>query len=357
MAVGLRRQLRCGVPRRAAGVPDPDDAAEPEILRAGRRRRQAASTASCWCRNIETADPRAIVHGNERVLRARLADAKFFFDQDRKQPLASRVAKLASVVYHNKLGTQGERVERVRASPREIAPLVGADARWPIAPRCSPRPTSSPTWSANSPNCRARWAATTRCTTANRRRSPTRSRSTTGRASPATRCRQVRWRRRSRSPTSSRRWPACSASARRRPATRIRSACVARRSACCASWSKSASRRRSRRWWTRVRVVRAAFAGFGDARAATSLAFLYERLRGYLRDQGYTANEVAAVVDGAPSEYYLIPGAARSRPRVRGAARSAGAGGGQQAHRQHPAQGRHSPSVAARGCRWTSTTR
>ena len=79
--------------------------------------------------NIETADPAAIVEGNERVLRARLADAKFFYDQDRRDPLATRVGRLAQVVYHNRLGSQHDRVERLRAIARAIAPLVGADAK------------------------------------------------------------------------------------------------------------------------------------------------------------------------------------------------------------------------------------
>ena len=65
--------------------------------------------------NIHPSDPSAIIGGNERVVRPRLADAKFFFDQDRKKTLASRVPGLAKVVYHGKLGTQGERAERVRA--------------------------------------------------------------------------------------------------------------------------------------------------------------------------------------------------------------------------------------------------
>jgi glycyl-tRNA synthetase beta chain len=77
--------------------------------------------------NIETHDPGQIIRGNERVLRARLADAKFFFDQDRKQPLAARVPKLARVVYHNKLGSQLDRVERVRAIARHIAERIDAD--------------------------------------------------------------------------------------------------------------------------------------------------------------------------------------------------------------------------------------
>jgi len=78
--------------------------------------------------NISPQDPSAVIGGNERVVRPRLADAKFFFDQDRKKPLDSRVAGLAKVVYHNKLGTQGDRVERVRAIARHIAAQLGGDA-------------------------------------------------------------------------------------------------------------------------------------------------------------------------------------------------------------------------------------
>jgi len=77
--------------------------------------------------NIETADPSAIVSGNERVLRARLADAKFFFDQDRKRTLESRLPKLESVVYHNKLGTQADRSARVGTVAANIAGKLGAD--------------------------------------------------------------------------------------------------------------------------------------------------------------------------------------------------------------------------------------
>ncbi len=75
--------------------------------------------------NIRPDDPSAVVGGNERVVRPRLADAKFFFDQDRKKTLESRVASLAKVVYHNQLGTQGERVDRVRAIARAIAQQIG----------------------------------------------------------------------------------------------------------------------------------------------------------------------------------------------------------------------------------------
>ncbi|HRL36293.1 MAG TPA: glycine--tRNA ligase subunit beta [Ottowia beijingensis] len=77
--------------------------------------------------NISPKDASAVIGGNERVVRPRLADAKFFFDQDRRKTLESRVPQLAKVVYHNKLGTQGERVERVRAIARAIGQQLGGD--------------------------------------------------------------------------------------------------------------------------------------------------------------------------------------------------------------------------------------
>ncbi len=77
--------------------------------------------------NMEVDDPRFIVDGNQRVVRPRLADARFFFEQDKRTSLAERVPRLASVVYHARLGTQAERVERVRAIGRAIAQALGAD--------------------------------------------------------------------------------------------------------------------------------------------------------------------------------------------------------------------------------------
>ena len=77
--------------------------------------------------NIRPADASRVIEGNERVVRPRLADAKFFFDQDRKRTLESRVAALDKVVYHGKLGTQGERVRRVREIAREIGRQLGGD--------------------------------------------------------------------------------------------------------------------------------------------------------------------------------------------------------------------------------------
>ena len=75
--------------------------------------------------NITPDDPSEVIGGNERVVRPRLADAKFFFDQDQKKRLEERLPGLQKVVYHNQLGTQGERVERVRAIAAAIGALLG----------------------------------------------------------------------------------------------------------------------------------------------------------------------------------------------------------------------------------------
>lgn len=75
--------------------------------------------------NIQPADPSAVVGGNERVVRPRLADAKFFFDQDRRKTLESRIPSLDKVVYHNKLGSQGQRAERVGAIAIAIGKQLG----------------------------------------------------------------------------------------------------------------------------------------------------------------------------------------------------------------------------------------
>ena len=77
--------------------------------------------------NITPDDASLVIGGNERVVRPRLADAKFFFDQDRKKTLESRVDGLSKVVYHNKLGTQGERMARVCAIAKAIGQQVGGD--------------------------------------------------------------------------------------------------------------------------------------------------------------------------------------------------------------------------------------
>ena len=78
--------------------------------------------------NIEASDGgKAIVAGNERVIRARLSDAKFFYDTDLKTKLEDRLPKFEQIVFHEKLGTQGDRIKRIERLAAEIAPLVGAD--------------------------------------------------------------------------------------------------------------------------------------------------------------------------------------------------------------------------------------
>ncbi|MBN8989592.1 MAG: glycine--tRNA ligase subunit beta [Rhizobiales bacterium] len=78
--------------------------------------------------NIEASDGgKAIIAGNERVIRARLSDAKFFYETDLKTKLEDRLPKFEQIIFHEKLGTQGERIKRIERLAAEIAPLVGAD--------------------------------------------------------------------------------------------------------------------------------------------------------------------------------------------------------------------------------------
>ena len=78
--------------------------------------------------NIEASDGgKTIIAGNERVIRARLSDAKFFYETDLKTKLEDRLPKFDQIVFHEKLGTQAERIERIERLAAEIAPLVGAD--------------------------------------------------------------------------------------------------------------------------------------------------------------------------------------------------------------------------------------
>lgn len=77
--------------------------------------------------NMQVDNPKHIINGNQRVVRPRLADARFFFNQDRKQTLESRVAKLGNVIYHNQLGTQLQRVERITILAGAIAQQLDTD--------------------------------------------------------------------------------------------------------------------------------------------------------------------------------------------------------------------------------------
>ena len=113
----------------------------PEVIRATIRTNQKcfvlrdASSAKLVNRFILVADAepadggKAIVAGNERVIRARLADAKFFWDTDLQVKLEDRLPKLSEIVFHEKLGTQAERIERIAGLARELAPTVKADPR------------------------------------------------------------------------------------------------------------------------------------------------------------------------------------------------------------------------------------
>ncbi len=82
--------------------------------------------------NIATDTPQSIIEGNERVVRPRLADARFFFEQDKKKPLAARIPQLGDVVYHNKLGNQRQRIARLERIAADVAGMLGADAALAI---------------------------------------------------------------------------------------------------------------------------------------------------------------------------------------------------------------------------------
>jgi glycyl-tRNA synthetase beta chain len=111
----------------------------PEVIRATIRNNQKCFVVSdpktakltnkfILTANIEASDGgKAIIAGNERVIRARLSDAKFFYETDLKTKLEDRLPKFDGIVFHEKLGTQGERIARIERLAAEIAPLVGAD--------------------------------------------------------------------------------------------------------------------------------------------------------------------------------------------------------------------------------------
>ena len=145
MAGGADGQFRRGIPAAAAGGDPHHHPDQPEVLRgaplppplAGEGRgggRGAQTTAPTLANkfilvaNIEASDGgTAIIAGNERVIRARLADAKFFYETDLKTRLEDRLPKFRDIVFHEKLGAQAERIDRIERLAAELAPLVGAD--------------------------------------------------------------------------------------------------------------------------------------------------------------------------------------------------------------------------------------
>ena len=125
---------------------------EPEIFRLPDARRASSRNHFVCVANIDASDGgAAIVAGNEKVLAARLSDAKFFWEQDLKMPLAEQAKKLDQIVFHEKLGTIADKVERVAKLARWLVERSGSvQGRRPRLrttlrpPRASPRPISSP---------------------------------------------------------------------------------------------------------------------------------------------------------------------------------------------------------------------
>ena len=256
--------------------------------------------------NIDPREPEAIIRGNERVLRARLADAKFFFDHDRKQRLESRIAKLDAIVYHNKLGSQGQRVVRLRILARGIAEAIGADA--PQAERAALL-------------CKADLVT-------DMVGEFPELQGTMGRyyalhdREPAAVADAI----------AQHYWPRYAGDAL--PVSPIaQSLALADKLEALAGLfgvgqAPSGDKdpfglRRAAIGVVRIlvekklavslpKLVSLAFEAFSGSSAVRSAqeeveSFIYERLRGYLREQGYTANQVAAVVDSRPAEIHLAP--------------------------------------------------
>jgi glycyl-tRNA synthetase beta chain len=118
----IRNNQKCFVVRRAAAL-SPQGRGE-----ASEARGEVLTNKFILTANVEASDGgKTIIAGNERVIRARLSDAKFFYESDLKIKLQDRLPKFDAIVFHEKLGTQGERIARIRSLAAEIAPLVGAD--------------------------------------------------------------------------------------------------------------------------------------------------------------------------------------------------------------------------------------
>src|SRR5712664_524892 len=122
----IRNNQKCFVVRQSAS---PLPTGERSTARASATAGEGALTNKfILTANIETSDGgKVIVAGNERVIRARLSDAKFFYETDLKTKLEDRLPKFEKIVFHEKLGTQGDRIKRIEQLAAEIAPLIGAD--------------------------------------------------------------------------------------------------------------------------------------------------------------------------------------------------------------------------------------
>ncbi len=287
--------------------------------------------------NLETQDPAAIVQGNERVLRARLADARFFFDQDRKIRLADRVDRLCGIVYHNKLGTLADRTDRLRAIATAIAPDIGADAKQVDRAAQLAKADLVTDMVGEFPELQGLMG---------------RYYALHDGESPAVAA-----------AVEQHYWP-------RFAGDRLPENGVAQAVALAEKLEVLAGMfgigqvptgdkdpfglRRAALGVIRIliekqlalplpRLTGIAFKAFDAVPAVKDAgvelrAFIYDRLRGYLREQGYTANQIAAVVDDQPTEIHLVPArlaavqSFESLPECRRARRR------EQADRQHPAQ-------------------
>jgi glycyl-tRNA synthetase beta chain len=256
--------------------------------------------------NIDPRNPEAIVRGNERVLRARLADARFFYDQDRRRPLASRLDRLANVIYHNQLGSQTDRVARLRGLAGRIAPLVGADAAAADRAALLAKADLVTDMVGEFPELQGtmgRYYAMH-----------------DGEPTPVAAAIEQHY------------WPKAAGGALPQGALAQTIALADKLEALAGMFgigqTPSGDRdpfglRRAALGIVRIliegkrrasvpQLVDFAFDAFAALPAVKRqreplLDFIYERLRGYLRDQGYTANQVAAVVDSRPAEIDQTP--------------------------------------------------
>ena len=174
--------------------------------------------------NIEAADGgKEIIAGNARVIRARLSDAKFFYETDLKIRLEERLPKFKDIIFHEKLGTQYERIERIARLAVELAPLVGADPEKAktaaLLVQDRPAHRSGRRIPRSAGHDGEILCASSRART---KRSRTRSRITTARRGQTISCPPIRSRLRSRSPTRSTRWSGSGRSTRSRPGARTR---------------------------------------------------------------------------------------------------------------------------------------
>ena len=143
--------------------------------------------------NLQTEDPSHIIQGNERVLRARLSDAEFFYKQDQKATLESRLPKLSSVVYHNKIGSQAERIERLQSIAAHIAKALGADAAAAERAARLAKADLVTEMVGEFPELQGTMANTTPVWTVKPKKSPKPSSNTTNRVLPATTCQRAKW--------------------------------------------------------------------------------------------------------------------------------------------------------------------